>query len=245
MKKRAGKMSWIALWILISMVWLAGCNQEENVNATSTDRHETEQGESNQPETTQPETGETEIPAVREGVPLSEEELNPYRELFGQYQTWYSQALTSLYASPEKIDLRELFYNGILDDPDRYNLTEEEEEFLAPVWAEYSCRLDTTRIPAEKMDEVLNQYFGISLEETEGTGLDTFVYFQEMNCYYNYSGDTNTMRADIHEGYLLEDGTIALYYDIPDYRFENEKGYVVTVRPTEDDLQIVSNLEAD
>lgn len=146
-----------------------------------------------------------------EGTPLSEAELAEYQVYFEEYDTWYTQALTSFYESPRMMDLRQLFYNGFPEE-DAKGLTDAEQAYIDDLHADGICELDTSRIPVEKMDQVLQQYFGITLEETAGVGLDNMPYWEETNCYYSYRGDTNSTKAALYSGTKTEDGTIVLYY---------------------------------
>ena len=66
------------------------------------------------------------VSSAAKPVPSSDAALTPgelavLQALFGNLNppsstTWYSQALTSLFDSPEDVDFRELFYNGNVED---------------------------------------------------------------------------------------------------------------------------------
>ncbi|HOP11066.1 MAG TPA: hypothetical protein PK629_06220 [Oscillospiraceae bacterium] len=103
-----------------------------------------------------------------------------------------NQFLSSLYDTPEEIDLYALFYNGI-------NVTDRAEgdelaDFLKANGM--SCSIDEvpcpcTKIKKSEMDEVLKAYMGIGLTQTYGLGLDEFSYSAKFDSYYNLHGDTN------------------------------------------------------
>jgi len=166
---------------------------------------------------------------------LSEDELKKYAEYFSEYGTWYTQALTCFYDSVKMVDLYELFYNGF-KDLIAEGLTDAEKSYLKgldrPMYG------DVFRVPLEKMDEVLQQYFGIQYEKTAKVGTDQLDYWKETDSFYMGHGDTNATRMVPYAGVQRPNGNIVLFY-------EHEWSYngycMVTIKPTADGIRIVAN----
>lgn len=150
--------------------------------------------------------------------------------------TWYNMALTCEYATPADIDLYCFFYRGF--DDESSELTEAERAFMdsvsSPNWIYWSV----DRLPTEKMDAVLQEYFGITLNETNKVKLHWFDYWEETNCYYHTHTDTLAAQIEIERVENQPDGTICVYY----HRDYPEGNMVVTVRPNGDGYRILSNL---
>lgn len=194
------------------------------------------------PETTEPETQKQENTKKEPPVlmatgdkRLTEDELKKYIEYFGDYSTWYAQALTSYYDSAKMVDLKELFYNGFTD-VNAEGLTDAEQAYIDALYADSSCKLDTFRIPIDKMDEVLKQYFGISYEKTAKVGIEKMHYWEETGCFYQYHSDTNSTQMTPYAGVQRPNGNIVLFYE------HEWGGYaMVTIKPVNGGIQIVSN----
>ncbi|MGM9640358.1 MAG: hypothetical protein ACI3V3_03230, partial [Faecousia sp.] len=197
------------------------------------------------PDTTPVETTteETTQPAVfqPEGEAVDEQTLSRLQALFGDPNGWYSQALTSAFQTPEEINLKELFYRGILETDEV--LSEEERTYLESVWSEFECQLDITRIPTARMEEVLQQYLGLSLEDTAGVGLEDLTYWEDADCYYLSHGDTNAIQILVHSAYIQPDGTIQMYYCNGNFvrEAEAEPERMAVLQPTDDGYLILSN----
>ncbi len=99
----------------------------------------------------------------------------------------------NLYDKPEDIDLYELFYcdGEVYDDS---------ENDVCPSY----------KMTAEKMDDILREYTGLNLAQTNMVGLDKFTY--EDGVYYWAHGDTN-YPGDIEILYGTREGsTVRLYH---------------------------------
>ena len=103
---------------------------------------------------------------------LTEAELQELQELFAP-GSWYAQACTSYYEAAEAVDLGRLFYDGIgyaglvygqcyVTDRERDWVLEQE-----PAAENYGI----FRAPRAAMDDILRQYFDISLDDTRKMGL--------------------------------------------------------------------------
>ena len=141
--------------------------------------------------------------------PLTGEELTFFATEWFNAGDIRNQFLTSLYDSPEDIDLFELFYcgNGLEETISDQELAEEGN------WDEAGslvCAL--VKNSRTNMDAVLTQYMGLTLAETNQVGLEYFSYREEYDAYYESHGDTNYyLQVDIKAG-VREGDLIRLYY---------------------------------
>lgn len=144
--------------------------------------------ESNDPTqiTTTPTQTQPTKPAPTETQPTQpvDPRIAEMQELFDHKSDYlfYNTALTSVYENPADVDLAFLFYNGFRDESQQP--TEEELVLLEGKMGKYWKEMDLIRLPAGKMDAVLTDLFGITLEQTNGVGLDRLVYLEETDCYY-------------------------------------------------------------
>ncbi len=213
---------------------------EETAEETTAEIPETaEAPETTEAPETQPEKKEPPVVMTDKDKRLTDAELEEYGKYFREYKTWYTQALTSEYDSPKKLNLRELFYIGF-DAEGEKPLTDAEKTYLKEQAKSYDENLDTSRLPKAAMDAVLQQYFGISLKETSQAGLEQLAYWAETESYYISRGDTNATKAEMYAGVKRPNGTIVLFYER-----EGLEGqyYMVTVKPVKDGIQIISNRE--
>lgn len=201
---------------------LAGCGKEESQEpapAPGAEEGEAPSLPPGEPETEPAapaapgeETPGEEEPGIGEGRPdgpLSQEELRYFQEAFfnGEGMNIRNQFLSSLYEEPADIDLLELFYCGT----GRETGMEDEE------WADFAAaggfaESDVTKVPAVEADAVLLQYAGLTLADTKGVGLDSFIYLPAYDAYYLGHGDTNYRDVTISSG-EWKDGTVCLHYE--------------------------------
>lgn len=220
----------VAATVLILAVAAAGCAFAGAPEDESTDR---------QQET--PADSESEAA----GPYLSGAELAYFNnEFFGQptmfgpasYINLHNQFLSSLYSSPEEVDLFELFYCGA-----GYPDTELSEEELELVGMPEVCATD--KLPASELDAVFYANTGLHLEDTQQIGLDRFDYLPQYDAYYHSHGDTNYRGAVTIAGGVREDDLVHLYY-YDDFMDDGWK--CVTLRQAgEDGWHFVSNLETE
>jgi hypothetical protein len=126
---------------------------------------------------------------------LTEDELAYFNgDLFfnGEYFNIRNQFLSSFYDNSADIDLFGLFYcgSGIAETITEYELT--------AVMAESGIEGSTNDLPCacekisrSNMDEILTEFMGITLNDTNENGLDQFVYLSQYDAYYFFHGDTN------------------------------------------------------
>lgn len=163
--------------------------------------------------------------AEPESNKLTEAELQELQELFAP-GSWYAQACTSCYEAAEAVDLRRLFYDGIgyaglvygqcyVTDRERNWVLEQE-----PAAENYGI----FRAPRAAMDDILRQYFDISLDDTRKMGLDSLLYWEEADAWYAAHTDTGLNTVTLTGGERTDDGLLKLYYS----------GGCITLRPTPD-----------
>ena len=217
---------------------LTACSSAASVqNTDPAQKPDTSAGQTSAAETPDKEPVSDEAPA---GTPVSEDTLKQLQELFSDPNGWYARILTSDFAQPKEINLKELFYKGITEADS--TLTDEETAFLADTWTEDECGLDTYRIPADEIDGILQKYLGISFEDTLKTGIDDLTYWEKTNAYYLSHGDTNAVNVKIISAYLNEDGTITMTYC--DALSDPAPEKAAVLKPCDGEYLIVSNQPA-
>lgn len=231
---------------------------EPEVTTVATEPEETEPEETT--EATEPDLMEFVNP---EGTRLSEEEIAPFRELVEfPGDRIYNLATASLFDRPEDINL-DILFCGITP---RYELTKAEEEFLMQTrFKEYlpayvkatggKHAKDTFCFEASVIDDVLQQYFGITLAEHNTESDMSAIYWEEANCYYVQRSDTEQGYAIVQAVYEREDGYYDIYYLSGDFGFMYDNSgiplekeelndivcYCLTMKATDDGYLIVSN----
>jgi hypothetical protein len=183
------------------------------------------------------------IESGKQATPLSDEELAYFNgDTFfnGVYPNMPNQFLSSLYETPEKLELFQLFYNGSSNseapsDAETLAVIEKNGWDTAP---DCAC----IKITRADMDAVLTEYTGLTLETTDKTGLEQFTYLETYDAYYNYHGDTNYRGSILFSGGEREGDLIRLFYDDTFYG-DGEK--VLTLKEQDGSCLFVSNLKAD
>ena len=199
------------------------------------------------PKPTQPEQTEPIVtnPAPTEPEPTEPKPTTPPEEIekmqqlfgFGSGIEFYNDALTSDYATPADVNLMWLFYDGFREES--RVATDAEAAFLDANVGEYWIYMDLDRLPAKKMDAVLMELFGITLEQTNRVGLESYPYFEETDCYYHCHSGTHYADITITRVENCDDGTVRMYYERPGFPTMN---MVATLEPNGDGYRILSNL---
>lgn len=172
-------------------------------------------------------------------TPLTDNELSYFNgdEFFnGEYLNIRNQFLSSIYESPGKIDLFQLFYCGSGVE----EISTEAERAAIVAYNGWDTEPDCacTKISRSNMDEVLGKYMELTLSDTEKVGLEDFTYLEEYDAYYYYHGDTNYRANITFSGGEGEGDIIRLFYD--DVFFgDGEK--VLTLREKDGSYIFVSN----
>lgn len=155
----------------------------------------------------------------------------------GAFGNIRNQFLSSLYDSPEKINLHELFFIGAGNGEKA-----SEDEITAVIeqngW-EFKPHTPCTKVSAAAMNDVLGQYMGLTLEETEKIGMDGYTYLEKYDAYYYFHGDSN-YRSIINFSAIEKAGDLILLYYEDDFFGDGEK--VLTLKPHGDSYLFVSNV---
>lgn len=92
------------------------------------------------------------------------------------------------------------------------------------------------------MNQVLQAYFGITLDAVDAAGFDDMVYLESTNCYYIIGGGVEAaMDFNATAVETLEDGTIRVCYTA---NWETTL-HCVTLQPSGDGYKILSNVPVE
>lgn len=236
---------YISCLAVLLMFTLAACGpKEESVNELPMITEE-----AGPTQTVTPPPTITEEPADTMSVgPLSEEEIRFFNEEFFAPETDYpgrwvrNNILYSEFATPAQVDIEAMLYveSGAED------ISDEEHAYLKEQGA---MDLDTSKFEASYINELMQNYLGISLEESEKKGLDRFFYYAETDAYYLVRSDAMVVFVRVEEGRKNEDGTITLVYrqsmesfqSLSVEKIEELPQYQVKLKKTENGYQFLSN----
>lgn len=158
---------------------------------------------------------------------FSSETLSEFDAMFAYASsftdTWYSQALSSIYSSPKELDVHQFFYNGF------HTVSSELADWQVSLLSELGVNLDTDVfcLPKDQMNDILLKYFGLTLKDMDGIGLKEMTYAADMDSYFISHGDVNYVSGiAFTQGEKTADGVLRLYYTIAG----ESTLYVVTMR---------------
>lgn len=167
----------------------------------------------------------------------SEQAVERMQALLGpESSSWFNYALSSEFAVPTDVNLHSLFRNGFKDDPHDLPSNEEIEYLEDKILYDLSLT-SLIRLSPARMDEVLQEYFGITLEQCNKIAISLFVYWEETDTYYGVytrNKETNLVVRNVEE---QPDGRICVFYT-------SDKDMVATLVPKEDGYILQSNLPA-
>lgn len=207
-------------------------------------------GKQNEPLTPTVTFAPTETPKPTQSAgPLTEEEIQFFNDKFFVAETEYpgrwvrNNILYYEFSSPVQIDIEAMLYdeNGVEEE-----LSAEEVAYLEEQAGEL---FDTSKFTKDYIDELLQTYLGISLEESEKKGLEKFIYYEKTDAYYLVRSDAMAVFVRVEAGVRNEDGTIALEYlraaqpfsRLEQEELENLPKYQVVLKETESGYQFLSN----
>jgi hypothetical protein len=116
--------------------------------------------------------------------------------------------LLSSYDDVRNVNLDQVFYSGagLSEQPQE----EEVEAYLQEI-GEKEVFTDLFYIPAAKVDELLLEKTGYSLQDMQDVGNDLhMVYLEAYDAYFTEAGDTNYMSITCTSGTENADGTVTL-----------------------------------
>ena len=183
----------------------------------------TESGEATTPVQLVPgETGaETLPPDAPEGAAaLNDGEIAKLQELFGSadndlgQRNFYHMALASQYDTPAGVHVQALFGRGFGDRQDHY-LSESARKYLSEN-SVLNLELETLHLPQNRMNEILDSFFGVSLSDVRKanvSGFNEMVYYEAENAYFCTAVDVSYLK-DVHitHGWRNMDGTVEMFY---------------------------------
>ena len=105
--------------------------------------------------------------------------------LFDKPDSWYRRALTSDYNTPADANIARFFNCGFADEP---AITDSEWNALKDVPG-LRRNEDLHRLPVERMNQVLKQVYGLTLEQMNGIGMEKLTYLESTGCYYLMGGE--------------------------------------------------------
>lgn len=166
--------------------------------------------------------------------------LAMFQVLFGD-RSHYAQALLTSYDDPRDVDIPGLFEFGFSDESP---VTDEERaEIVKLTGYEDFSWLDGYRLPINKMDAVLQNVFGLTLDDMNMVG-GHLNYLESTNCYYRLGGGSWYVgKICIVGTKTLDNGNVEVYYTRgykSDPAEHSERG-VVTLKPVGDSYHILSN----
>lgn len=148
--------------------------------------------------------------------------------------SWFNQALTCEYDSPEQIGLRSFFNCGFQGES---KISDEEWAQLKNMLGFGSPAGDIYRLSPDKMNAVLTECFGIALADVDPVGFNGLAYLESTNCYYFKASAPNGVWNFTADNVVNNsDGTVCVYYSI-----SYDGDYVVTIKPHGDGYRILSN----
>lgn len=157
-------------------------------------------------------------------------------------QNSYHQACYITFRDPADLDLGELFYNGFPEDSwiDK-PFTDREMKFLEQVKLADMYK-NVTRISGSRMHQTLSRYFGISLSETKGVGVEKLgYYFDQTDCYYVWRSDMRGFNVEsVTATYDSQTGT----YQILVTQAHRES-WLLTLKQEGNILRILSGIPAE
>jgi len=173
---------------------------------------------------------------------LTAAELPYFNEQFfnGEILNINNMFLSSVYDTPADIDIFQLVRSGVPDEyyRDSGKPKADRETVLNRVFSGNEPRYEYFEANTATLDALLTDKMGLTLAETNKTGIGYLAYLPEYDTYYHgYSGNNYRSQVNIVAG-EREGSLLHLYY--PD-TFLGDGWKCVTLRETENGYQFVSN----
>lgn len=168
-------------------------------------------------ETTVEQMEEPTAPTIPEGVTLlTEAEIAWFNTEFFATEivdgvipfNIHNKFLIPQYGSPDEINLRHLFYDGVARDT---QITQEEMDAYDEATGS-DAPVDNFKIPREDMERIFFENTGLTIEQSQKIGLDTMTYLEDYDAYYLEHSDSGYAGCEVQKGYKAEDGVIVLLY---------------------------------
>lgn len=233
--------------LLLGVYWWQGRKTESPAESVTTAPVTQTTEPASQAPTTEPVTLPTDVPISVPTEPAGEWLTgNIYSELKAYFYqkssesgevpvNYFNRILWADFETPEDVELWSLFFDQDVDE--NQDLTKAERAFLEGREKEY-----VVRISSQKMDAVLQQCVGLTLEQTNKNGLEQLRYFEETDCYYiplEIVQKDRPCDVNFRRGWVLEDGKYLLEYEILD---ANDWFKHITLEKTEEGIRVLSNV---
>lgn len=197
--------------------------------------------EPTEPKPTEPKPTE---PITPDGFPadlnMDVNVVRDFQDRFG-YMTWSAQALGQYYDDPRDLVLRNFFY-GVQFEDEAAITDDERAAIVAMTEIDDYYWMDGARFPVEKMNQLLNEMFGISLDDMNDRAFSSMHYLESTDSYYYFSGGSKTADlVSVVGTRTLENGNIEVYYLIGQPDSMDRDRAVVTLKPNGDGYLFISN----
>lgn len=167
--------------------------------------------------------------------------LAAFQSLFDTNE-WFRHALCDHYEDPRNMSLHRFFYDSSIVD-DRGIFDDDRAAIVAKTGVEDFYNRKAYRLSAEKMDEVLKEIYGISLNEVD-EGYFYSLHYLESNgdyCYFDHSMPPIS-KVNVLGIRILENGNTEVYYTAKRAiaSYPTEYG-VLTLRNVGEGYQVLAN----
>ena len=167
------------------------------------------------------------------------EVLEEFNALFGNLDSWYNKALYYEYTTPTETLDWEIFSGAFREESNQISDSEIAElKAKYPDYAELIEYVHITRLPVERINQVLTQLFGITLADMDDSLVSGLPYLERTDCYYLLGGGSaGAMEFNAVAVEYMDDGSVRVYYTAD---WESTVR-CVTLMPYGDSYRILSN----
>lgn len=208
----------ITLILLTCIIGTTACRRETPADTSapqSSESRESTEKEDNTTELVSELTPFEKMVRENEGRMLPPEEVEKWNDYFGNQAV--NLMLRSSYETSAEIDL-----HHFVDCPMRFltrgeaeKISEEEwqqlESLFPELWSVKSI-MPIFKNSEQLLNEILLQYMGITLEETEKRGLENIPWLEGYRAYYYASGDGGNLPITPAEAAKMPDGTLLIHW---------------------------------
>lgn len=220
--------------IAVGCTFTGGKNPDKQTDSIPPETTESTRNTEPTQNTAKPDTTEK-LPDTIPGTPLTPDELAYFTQLFSGLSkengeiNWYNILLCCLFDRPQDINLRALFQNGFYPNVE---LTKADETFLT-TQAGYQLHTgDINKLPADRVEQVLNTYLGVSLTEANRHYLESMDYFADSDCYFTGGGGAiGAVKFAMIDGKQTEDGTVYLLCRDTESRYNPDWLRILCLKP--------------
>jgi len=144
----------------------------------------------------------------------------------------------NFYASPDKIDLNAVFYDGAGIGIPSWEWDDEEKQGVldAVGWEEYFTT--AIKIPRAEADRLLRERLGLSLADFDNK-IPHFHYVEAYDAYYAMHGDTNLLPITVLDGEIDENGVYTVRYAS---EYASDGIFAATLCRAEEGFRFLSNM---